>query len=603
MSPSVLVVDDQPQIREVLRAYLEADGFAVLEADTAARALAVIEAEAPEMILLDVGLPDTDGIEVLRQLRALPDPAHSGAYVMMVTARSEEVDKLVSLAVGADDYVTKPFSPRVVVARVKAILRRDRVPAEPAGLRFVDLEVRPAERELSVDGRAVELSALEFDLLLALAQAPGRVFSRPQLLEKVWGYDFFGDERVVDVHIRNLRRKLSDDAVDPRFIRTVRGGGIQVRRGAGMKRLSVRLFITHMAVALVGGLATAVLVRLLVPRLYDDAARGMGRGAGGPGQGGQGLGWRMRELIAAAVDQALIIGVLAGVVLAIALGLLLSWRLLAPLREMQHATRQLAAGDYRAEVTRPGTTELAELADDVNALAGALATTDARRVRLVSEVAHEMRTPLTVIDGYVEGMIDGVFVADPQRLGQISTEVRKLRRLADDLSTLSRVEEGRLELELAQADLGGLVERAAARFEPQFEEAGVALHTLATGKLAAEVDADRIGQVVANLLGNALRATRERTDGEVLLGIARRNRGGRRVARLTVTDNGVGLTADESTKIFERFYRAPGARATEGSGIGLTIARDIVRAHGGELTANSPGPGQGTTLTLTLPLS
>ncbi|WP_432558700.1 winged helix-turn-helix domain-containing protein [Granulicoccus sp. GXG6511] len=225
MGPTVLVVDDQPQIREVLKAYLEADGFTVLEAETAARALAVVDAESPEMILLDVGLPDTDGIEVLRQLRALPDPARAGAYVMIVTARSEEIDKLISLAVGADDYVTKPFSPREVVARVKAIMRRDRGPAEPEGLRFVGLEVRPTERELSVDGSAVELSALEFDLLVALAEAPGRVFSRVQLLEKVWGYDFFGDERVVDVHIGNLRRKLSDDATAPRFIRTVRGVG------------------------------------------------------------------------------------------------------------------------------------------------------------------------------------------------------------------------------------------------------------------------------------------------------------------------------------------------------------------------------------------
>ncbi|WP_432558699.1 sensor histidine kinase [Granulicoccus sp. GXG6511] len=364
-----------------------------------------------------------------------------------------------------------------------------------------------------------------------------------------------------------------------------------------MKRLSIRLFITHLAVALVGGLVTALLVRLLVPRLYDEASHGLGMGRGRGGQGGQ-----MWQIVATSVDQALIVGVIAGVLLAIVLGLLLSWRLLAPLREMQHATKQLAAGDYRLEVARPGTTELAELADDVNALAGALATTDARRVRLISEVAHEMRTPLTVIDGYVEGMIDGVFVADAERLGSISTEVRRLRRLTDDLSTLSRVEEGRLELEMAEVDLAALVRRSAERFEPQFEEADVRLHSLVTGKLIARADADRIGQVVGNLLGNALRATRERTGGEVLLGIARTNEGGRAVARLTVTDNGVGLTTDELTKIFERFYRAPSARDTAGSGIGLTIARDIVRAHGGELTANSPGPGKGATLTLTLPL-
>lgn len=262
----------------------------------------------------------------------------------------------------------------------------------------------------------------------------------------------------------------------------------------------------------------------------------------------------------------------------------------------------MAAGDYRLQVERPGTTELADLAEDVNALAGALASTDQRRVRLIAEVAHEMRTPLTVIDGYVEGMIDGVFVAEPERLAQISTEVRKLRRLTDDLSTLSRVEEGQLELDMAEVDLADIVERTVSRLEPQFDEAGVRLHTLMPGRFTVRADADRLGQVIANLLGNALRATRDRSGGEVLVGVARKSENGRPVARLTVTDNGVGLGEDESSKIFERFYRGISARDTAGSGIGLTIARDLVRAHGGELVANSPGPGRGATLTLTLPL-
>lgn len=373
-----------------------------------------------------------------------------------------------------------------------------------------------------------------------------------------------------------------------------------------MKRLSVRLFVSHLAVALVGGLVTFVLVRLLVPRLYDEAVHGMGLGRGGPGggAGGQGMGpgGELRELIATAVDQSLLIGVIAGAIAAMLIGLFASWRLLKPLREMQHATRQLAAGDYRLQVERPGTTELADLAEDVNALAGALASTDQRRVRLISDVAHEMRTPLTVIDGYVEGMIDGVFVAEPERLAQISTEVRRLRRLADDLSTLSRVEEGQLELDMAEVDLAEVVQRTVTRLEPQFGEAGVRLHTLMPGRFTVRADADRLGQVIANLLGNALRATRDRAGGEVLVGVARKSESGRPVARLTVTDNGVGLAGDEPTKIFERFYRAAPARDTEGSGIGLTIARDIVRAHGGELAANSPGPGRGATLTLTMPL-
>lgn len=379
-----------------------------------------------------------------------------------------------------------------------------------------------------------------------------------------------------------------------------------------MRRLSVRLFVSHLAVALIGGLVAFGLTRLLAPRLYDEAARGLGLGRGqgqgrGPGQGnglgqGPGGGRQARELVADAIDRSLLIGVIVGAIIAILLGLYLSWRLLAPLRQMQQATRRMADGDYRQEVARPGTTEFAELADDVNALAGALASTEARRVRLMSDVAHEMRTPLTVIDGYVEGMIDGVFPAEPARLGQISTEVRKLRRLTEDLSTLSRAEEGRLELDLAEVDLADVLRRTTERLRPQFDGAGVRLETTVTDGFPVRVDQDRIDQVVTNLLGNAMRATREQKSGETLLGIARGSVDGQPVARVTIVDNGVGLAPGELSKIFERFYRAPGAQKTDGTGIGLTIARDLVRAHGGELTASSPGPGHGASFTFTLPL-
>ena len=218
----VLVVDDEPHIRAVLRGYLEADGFAVSEAGDGETALRLVRDGALDLVLLDVMLPGMDGLEVLRQVRTF-----SEVYVILVTARTEEVDKLVGLGVGADDYVTKPFSPREVAARVKAVLRRDRGgPQHSAGvLRFAGLTVDPDAREVRVDGTPVTLSALEFNVLAALAEAPGRVFSRRQLLERVWGYDFFGDERVVDVHIRSLRARLGDDAASPQLIATVRGVG------------------------------------------------------------------------------------------------------------------------------------------------------------------------------------------------------------------------------------------------------------------------------------------------------------------------------------------------------------------------------------------
>mgnify|MGYP000942122387 FL=1 len=221
----VLVVDDEPQIRTILRAYLSAAGFQVLDAATGAQALRVLTSEPPDLVLLDIGLPDLDGLEVLRTLRRTSD-----VYVVLVTARAEEVDKLIGLGVGADDYVTKPFSPREVVARVQAVLRRTRPvgPTSPGPddlLLFDGVSIHTTRREVRVGDDQAVLTALEFDLLVALAASPGRVFSRAQLLEKVWGYDFFGDERVVDVHVRGMRKALGDDAMAPRIIGTVRSVG------------------------------------------------------------------------------------------------------------------------------------------------------------------------------------------------------------------------------------------------------------------------------------------------------------------------------------------------------------------------------------------
>ncbi len=218
---SVLVVDDEPSIRTVLRGYLESAGFAVQEADSGSAALDLLRRTTPDVVLLDIMMPGIDGLETLRQLRTFSD-----VFVILVSARAEEVDKLVGLGVGADDYITKPFSPREVVARVHTMLRRQRAASDGhQTLHFQGLSIDLDARTVMLPAGSVSPSVLEFDLLAALATAPGRVFSRPQLLEQVWGYDFYGDARVVDVHIRNLRNLLGDDASQPRFIATVRGIG------------------------------------------------------------------------------------------------------------------------------------------------------------------------------------------------------------------------------------------------------------------------------------------------------------------------------------------------------------------------------------------
>ena len=233
MATKVLVVDDEQSLLTLVKGYLEREGFEVLTAQDGEAALALARQGKPDLVVLDLMLPGLDGVEVCRRLRQFSD-----AYVIMLTARSEEIDKIVGLSVGADDYVTKPFSPRELVARVKAMLRRPRggaaAPAEEPGqpLRFGDLSLDLAGHRVLKTGVEVALTPTEYRLLTTLASAPGRVFTREQLLEKVWGYDYFGDDHVVDVHVASLRRKLEDDPGQPRWVRTVRGAGYRFESDA-----------------------------------------------------------------------------------------------------------------------------------------------------------------------------------------------------------------------------------------------------------------------------------------------------------------------------------------------------------------------------------
>lgn len=221
--PTVLVVDDNAKIVEVLVEYLRAEGFTALTAADGPAALAVAKAHRPDLALVDVMLPGIDGLELTRRFQA------DGIPVILVTARSEEVDRLVGLELGADDYITKPFSPREVVARVKAVLRRcDRRSDAVASFTVGDLVIDRECREVRIGERVVELTRSEFDVLAAMAAHPGRVYSRLQLLEATSGDAFDGYERTIDAHVKNIRRKLGDDPKSPRYIRTVIGVGYKV---------------------------------------------------------------------------------------------------------------------------------------------------------------------------------------------------------------------------------------------------------------------------------------------------------------------------------------------------------------------------------------
>lgn len=228
-----LIVEDAPEIAHLVRTVLEQEAFDVEVCVDGPAGLQAARDRVPDVVVLDVTLPGMDGIEVCRQLRTFSD-----AYVVMLTGRAEETDRLIGLAVGADDYVTKPFSPKELVARIRAMLRRPRAGAPAGGgaapdgiRRFGDLSIDVGAREVLLAGATVELSKLEFDILDALSEHARISLSRDQLLERVWGPNWFGDDHVIDVHVSNLRRKLGDDPRSPRYVRTVRGFGYRMGDG------------------------------------------------------------------------------------------------------------------------------------------------------------------------------------------------------------------------------------------------------------------------------------------------------------------------------------------------------------------------------------
>jgi DNA-binding response OmpR family regulator len=223
MNELILLVDDEPSIVQLARMYLEREGFRVASVNDGEAALAEVTRQHPALVVLDVMLPKLDGFEVCRRLRA----AQNAVAILMLTARDEDIDKILGLELGADDYLTKPFNPRELVARVKAILRRgERKVADAAPIQLGDLTVDPARREVRLAStRVLDLRTQEFDLLLTLAEHRGLVLSREQLLQKAWGFDFYGQTRTVDVHVAHLRRKLEESSVK---IETVTGVGYKL---------------------------------------------------------------------------------------------------------------------------------------------------------------------------------------------------------------------------------------------------------------------------------------------------------------------------------------------------------------------------------------
>lgn len=364
--------------------------------------------------------------------------------------------------------------------------------------------------------------------------------------------------------------------------------------------LRAKLLLAHLLIIVVGVSTMLLAIVTLAPRIFERLVSTM-MGSATPMNG---MMQQMQQVVTDAFRttllQALLLSAAAATFAAVAISLFIARRIVTPVQRLLAASRRIADGHYAERVPAGEPDELGALAEQFNVMAGALETAERRRVALISDVAHELRTPLATIEGYTEGLLDGVVEPGDETWALLHDEVGRLRRLVHDLQEVSRAEARQLPLHIHPTAPAHLLERAVAVVAPQFAEKRIALtHNAPADLPPVYADADRIVQVLINLLGNALRYTApggsvgvlaERHDDEVVFRVA---------------DTGAGITAQHLPHLFERFYRVDPARsrALGGSGVGLTIAKALVEAHGGNIWATSAGPGQGSTFSFTLPVA
>jgi histidine kinase len=404
-------------------------------------------------------------------------------------------------------------------------------------------------------------------------------------------------------------------------------------------RLATKLFLSYLLIVLVGVVTLFVAVSLFAPSFFSTSMQAMMQGGGMGGMMGNG-GNSMQPVTTTTVAldaafrtsvmQALLLAALLATLAAIGLSLFVSRQIAAPVRRLAAATRRIGAGRYAERVAVPAADsgdELGELAASFNAMAASLEDTERHRLELVGDVAHELRTPIATLQGYLEGLLDGVVMSSPETWAKLHTEAGRLRRLVDDLQELSRAEARQIAIHPTAVAPETIVEAAVDRVGPQFAEKGLVLtvavpsaasvsstrtvtstHGTASASDTASAlplvlaDADRAVQVLSNMLTNALRYTP--VGGQVKVA-ATAARNAQEYVAFQVADTGIGIAPDALPLVFERFYRVDKSRsrALGGSGIGLTIAKALVEAMGGQITAESAGVGQGSMFTFTLPIA
>ncbi|RRR66491.1 MAG: sensor histidine kinase [Candidatus Viridilinea halotolerans] len=360
-----------------------------------------------------------------------------------------------------------------------------------------------------------------------------------------------------------------------------------------MNQLSWRLVAAQLLVVIVGVVVLAITANVIGATIFATDIHNL------LGLNDSAIEAALLDSFRSAVSRALVLAGSAAALVGLLTSILLLRQILRPLNAIVRSSQRIAAGRYDERVAVPSSSELAIVATSFNQMAASLAQAEQQRIALIGNVAHELRTPLAGIEGYLEGLVDGIFPADNATFGEMQHEVRRMRRLIDDLQALSHVEAGQVSLHLSDLDLITIAQRVIVQLRPQTSASNLHIAlTAPSNPLDVRADPDRLAQILLNLIGNAIRYTP--AGGCIAIKLSAEGS----FARLDVTDSGIGISAADLPLIFERFYRVDRSRSRSsgGSGIGLTIARHLTWAMGGELSATSPGPGQGSTFTLWLPL-
>ena len=374
--------------------------------------------------------------------------------------------------------------------------------------------------------------------------------------------------------------------------------------GGFWRQLRWRIVAANMLVVLVGVAAVLLMAfvatRYIVPNNIEDglADLAVASAAGATPQEIALISAKLLETFRQSLSTSVLVAAASAIVAGLIASLLLVRGILRPLRQIAWSSRRIAIGHYDERVPIPGSDELAVVATNFNEMAEALANVEETRVALIGDVSHELRTPLTSLGGYLEGMMDELFPADEQTFALMNQEVRRMRRLVDDLQTLSRVEAGQFSLDHAYFDIRRSVEKVTAQLQPQWQAKAIKVMVeLPPAAIIVHADNDRVAQILLNLLGNAIAYTNE--GGTISVTVTQDERS----VFVAIKDTGIGISPEQQPFLFERFYRADHSRSRSsgGSGIGLTISQHLAWAMGGELSAFSPGIGKGSTFLLILP--